>query len=326
MSCYPWQRAAWELYAARWSNATVPHALLIAGPRGLGKRALAAELAASLLCRVPREEAVACRNCGGCRQLAAAVHPDYWQVSLEPKRSQIRVEQIRELIAFVSLTSQHGGRKVAVIEPAERMNASAANALLKTLEEPPGEGVLVLVSELPGRLPATVRSRCVPLQLRPPPAAEVAAWLRARNFQGDPALATNLARGRPLAALEWGRGGRLERRLALFEALESLLGGRCGALPAAQTFGASDTREAMGLLAAWTRDLLRLRLAGADAELEHPDLRPRLLRLAHQHSPRWLLARLDEAHRGEQLCDTPVAPQLLVEDVLVGWSGAGEPP
>jgi DNA polymerase-3 subunit delta' len=244
-------------------------------------------------------------------------------VTLETKRNVIRVEQIRELLVFMTLTSQHRGRKVALLDPADRLHPSAANALLKTLEEPPGDGVFVLVSDMPGRLPATVRSRCVRLDVRPPPMEEVVSWLLDQGFQGDTALAATLSRGRPLQALAWDQGGRLARRLLLFERLESLLCGRCEVLAAAEDFAAAEARESVDLLAGWAQDLLRLRLAGADAELESSDLRLRLLRLAQSLSPHWLLQRLDEAHRGRQLCDTPVVPQLLVEDLLVGWNGPG---
>jgi len=321
LTAFPWQVEIWELFARRWRAGTVPHAMLIGGAIGLGKRDLAWRLAASLLCRTERAHADACGRCPGCRQFTIGAHPDFFSVGLEPTRSVLRVEQIRELSSFMSLTSQYGGRKVALLEPAERLSISAANALLKTLEEPPGDAALLLVSDQPGRLPATVRSRCVRLNVRPPPRAEGVRWLRQNSSVHDPSLALAVARGRPIVARHWLEEGRLERRQALFQRFEGLLGQRSAPVQVAAEVGGDQLRESLELLASWARDMLRLALGGAAVELENPDLRDRLLRLAGECQPVWLLQRLDEADRGLQLCDTAAAPQLLVEDLLVGWSG-----
>ena len=162
----PWQaEAAREVLSAR---AAWPHALLLDGPRGLGKRTLALNLARGLLCESPSADGSACGSCASCHYVAAGQHPDLQMI--EPfvidedgevkVQDPILIERIRALIDWVQLTSHRGRAKVAVIVPAEAMNLAAANALLKTLEEPPPATYLILVAHQPGRVPATLRSRC----------------------------------------------------------------------------------------------------------------------------------------------------------------------
>ena len=140
--------------------------MLISGPQGIGKRVLAQALARALLCEAPTAGGGACGNCAGCRYAAAGQHPDLRIVEpVEIDDDEVKpvewisVDRIRALIRWSEITSHRGAAKVAVIVPAERMHAAAANALLKTLAEPPADTYFMLVSHAPGRLPATIVSR-----------------------------------------------------------------------------------------------------------------------------------------------------------------------
>ncbi|MFO6082911.1 DNA polymerase III subunit delta', partial [Pseudomonas aeruginosa] len=154
---YPWQQALWSQLGGRAQHA---HAYLLYGPAGIGKRALAEHWAAQLLCQRPAA-AGACGECKACQLLAAGTHPDYFVLEPEEAEKPIRVDQVRDLVGFVVQTAQLGGRKVVLLEPAEAMNVNAANALLKSLEEPSGDTVLLLISHQPSRLLPTIKSRCV---------------------------------------------------------------------------------------------------------------------------------------------------------------------
>src|SRR6201999_2221945 len=129
-----------------------------------------------VLCEQPA--AAPCGRCEGCRRAAAGQHPDVTSVRFIEEAQQLKIEQVRELSAELALTSHQGGYKVGIVSPADSLNRFAANALLKTLEEPPPRTLLILVSSEPSRLPATILSRCQRIQLRAPPRAESIAWLR----------------------------------------------------------------------------------------------------------------------------------------------------
>lgn len=200
----PWIEAAWAGWARRVAEGRVPHALLLAGPAGLGKRALAADIAGGLLCATPGADGRPCGRCRACALVAAGTHPDLHRVTFAPNedtgklRTEIVVDQVRALRDTLAQTSQFGGWRVALIEPAEGMNTAAFNALLKTLEEPEAKALLLLVSDRPGALPATIRSRCQRIDLRFPPRAEALAWLAQAGIGGAVAAESlDLAAGNP---------------------------------------------------------------------------------------------------------------------------------
>jgi len=201
----------------------LPHAILIHGPQGVGKLALAEHFAKRLLCETEGSE-VPCGECEGCRWVAAWSHPDLRRIEPDAiargpeaagdeeeapapaakagkPSTEIRIEQIRGLDGFLNLRSHRGRRRIALVHPAEAMNANSANALLKSLEEPPAGAFFLLVSHRPARLPATIRSRCVALPISVPDKSAAQAWLVAQGVQ-EPEKWLDYASGAPLAALE----------------------------------------------------------------------------------------------------------------------------
>ncbi len=197
----PWQVDLWRQLAGRAQHA---HAYLLHGPAGIGKRLLAEQLMALLLCQRP-VEARACGECKACQLLAAQTHPDHYVLEPEEVDKAIRVDQVRDLVGFVTQTAQLGGRKVILLEPAEAMNLNAANALLKSLEEPSGDTVLLLISHQPSRLLPTIKSRCVQQACPLPGRQQSLDWLAARLPELGPELREQLltlAAGSPLAALK----------------------------------------------------------------------------------------------------------------------------
>jgi DNA polymerase III subunit delta' len=291
------------------------HALLIHGPGDVGQFELALALAQAWLC----EEAALplldrpCRNCPACRLVAARSHPDLlvlmpealreslgWsgdagegdeerEASKKKPSKEIRIEAIRAAVAFATTTAARSRGKVVVVHPAERMNPAAANAFLKTLEEPAGESRFLLCSAAPDALAATIRSRCQDVALAVPPAAEAEAWLAARGVDA-PAVLLAGSGGRPQEALAWaesgvdaaawgalpGRIGRGDasavRGWALPRVLDALqklchdaLALACGAEPRYFPRASLGAAAEVAALLQWWRDLARLA-----QDVEHP--------------------------------------------------------
>jgi DNA polymerase III subunit delta' len=279
---FEWHAAAWRL--SRAALARGAHALLLAGARGSGKRQLALALGAAYLCDAPRVEGGACGGCESCRWLAAGTHPDFALV--EPASDEddeaeqtrkpaarragaITVNQIRDLAPFLSISPHRVAGKAIVIHPAESLNAAAANALLKSLEEPPARTVLLLVSHRPALLLPTVRSRCQLVPVAVDDAAVAHAWLAANADSEDPGLLLALAGGAPLAALEIAQEPAWSRRAGLLRALAEP---EADPVRIAEIYRDVDPALALSWLQTWTFDLIQVRCCGRARY--HRDLEP----------------------------------------------------
>jgi len=325
----PWHEPLWRQLQLRVANRRLPHALLLTGRLGLGKLIFARRLAQALLCEKRDEGGDACGRCRGCRLLQAGSHPDFNVLRSAEESKVIKVDQIRELRNFLSFTPQYGGYKIALLESADSLNLNAANSLLKTLEEPPGDSLLVLVSAQAARLPATVRGRCQALRFERPPAHQARAWLASRiSSELEPQTLLAAAAGAPLAALALADLARWNRRRHLIENYEQLTAGKVDPIQAAAVWLQGDLGENLRWLIGWHTDLIRLKMSSEPPWLGNPDLRPRLQHWADRWTPRALFARLDGAVRLHVLCSTTqVNSQLLLEaffnDSAAGSESAG---
>ncbi len=192
MSAVRGHERAREFLRAAIVQERLPHALLFAGPDGVGKRSLALALVAWLQCEAAADDA--CGDCGACRQVQAGSHPDLQLVQVAAGKKEIGIDRIRELKRFMQLQPVRGKAKVAVIDDAHLLTVAAQNALLKMLEEPPARSFLFLISASPDALLATVRSRCQRLQFAPLPVDTVAEILRASaSMDGETASRLALA-------------------------------------------------------------------------------------------------------------------------------------
>src|SRR5260221_285325 len=204
---FPWHREELRRLLARRESMT--HALLVHGRAGIGKVEFGRVLAASVLCE-PRRAGLACESCPACHWFSQGNHPDFREIvpeaALEDEESAdepakpekakslvIKIDQIRAVADFIALTTHRAGYRVMLIHPAEALQPAAANALLKTLEEPPPHTLIVMVSDRPARLLATLRSRCRPLGLATPPREEALEWLRSQEVAEPLLMAYNRA-------------------------------------------------------------------------------------------------------------------------------------
>ena len=304
---YPWLEQVETEFAERHTSSRLPHALLISGPADTGKLNLATAFMTSLLCL--QNTHPACGNCRSCQLLASGAHPDRHFITFEehPRTGELRreivVQQIRKLIASLYLTNTISARKVALIHPVEALNTHAANALLKTLEEPPGDTNLILVSDDPLRLPATIRSRCQNLHVRPPDRESALMWLCDNSGvdQHEAGDALEAAAGSPLAALRIMENGAVIQYRLVTETLDHLISGDVAAGAAMAALADIEPLQ----LWSW----LSLR-AAAELKAVMP---------AGDNAKSLSLLQAG-ADRSRKLLPTPVRKDLLLQDWLIQWS------
>jgi DNA polymerase-3 subunit delta' len=323
----PWHRAF--VTAMLTSRAHWPHAILLTAPQGSGKRSLALHLARALLCERPAADGAACGACEGCHYVMSGQHPDLRL--LEPIEldddgeakavNDIVVDRIRDVTRFLEYTSHRQGPKVAIITPAERMNENACNALLKTLEEPPANTYLILASGQPGRLPATIVSRCRRWPLPPAPNDEAVAWLAAQGVADASALLAQ-AGGAPLAALALAGDALQTERAAWLAALARPAALSATQLSARIDAAGDDERKprlaaALDWLIRWATDLAAVAAGAApryntDHAAALTALAPKVARIALSRYHRNLL-------RQRALLTHPLTPRLAAEALLLDY-------
>jgi len=325
----PWQKAIAASALAhrqRW-----PHALLITGRRGLGKRLLALHFARALLCEAPLDSGDACGACLSCGYVGQGTHPDL-QI-LEPVTyddegnptpvDAINVDRVRELIAFSQLSPHRQRAKVGLIAPADAMNAAAANALLKTLEEPPAGTFLLLVSHQPARLPPTIVSRCRRLPAPEPDRSAAVAWLAQHGVgKTDPGLMLAQAGGAPMYALALADADVQRERdhllgqLAQPERLSPLaFGARLDSAPKDER--KTQLANAVYWLLAWTADLASVAAGGVPSF--NPDHRDALTRLAGRVALVPLFRYYRTLLRQRALLLHPLQPRWVAEALLIEY-------
>lgn len=339
MALTPWQERVYAQACDAIDRGRLAHGLLFCGPALIGKRLVAERLAARLLCGAGQGEPRPCGACRACRLDAARAqqdppatrpdgslvhpwgvsgHPDLmfvghaWNEKASPPRmrTEIVIDQMRAIPERLALTPQYGGAQVVLVDPADAINHAAANALLKTLEEPHEGRYLWLLSTEPARLPATIRSRCQKLEFRLPPRDEAQAWLQE---QGHPAKAAgealDAARGHPGLAHAWLERGDLALRREVAGDLSQLADGRQAVVATAQRWTADEQTG------------LRLRFA-AELALEQANAmanQPAVAGLTDPARGRRLAAWFDAANRTRDLLRTTVRADLAVVELLLAW-------
>ncbi|MEO8003857.1 MAG: DNA polymerase III subunit delta' [Betaproteobacteria bacterium] len=334
---YPWISPVLARLASEPKG--LPRALLLTGRAGLGKRETALFLANGLLCETKRDGLQPCGTCASCLLLKAGNHPDLRVLEVgqeeEPPASdgedevpaskkkparQISVDKVRALADLVNITSHRGGAKVVCITPAEAMHPSAANALLKMLEEPPGETWFILVSHQPDRLLPTIRSRCFRLDVALPDPAAALQWLKE---QGASHGALALAQGgyAPLAAKDRdGDETFWTQRKALLDALAS---SSFDLLKAADHAEEMDNTVVATLLSRWAFDIAALKSGGGARY--HLDYLSPLQKIARSMPFEALLGWYDATLQFGRSAQHPLNKRLAMESLLSGYPNSYSP-
>ena len=263
MSIYPWQTYEWQRFMEMQQQDRMPHAILLCGPEGIGLNQFAQTVAMQMLCLSKNEETnSACGICQSCQLYIAGSHPDLNIIEPEEAGKQLKIAQVRELIEYVTLKSFSGKLKIAIIEPADAMNRATANALLKTLEEPPSQSMLFLLSHRPSKLPITIRSRCQRIDFKPSYDQTAAEWLDQEfadaNFSAD--LLLRLAGGGPLKAKVLLEDEQLAFRHTLIKDLRRIAKKNCDPVQIAAHWHTLGLENTLNWLMKIILDLIRLKL------------------------------------------------------------------
>jgi len=318
----PWQQDLWLDLSSLVLQKQLSHALLMSGPVGVGKRHFAHALAAFLLCE--SRSGYACGRCRSCAQLAAGNHPNalllsseglhglaltdsgrgeqglaHWTPDKDSKKRDIAIAAVRKMIDMLVLSSHYQSAKVVLIDPADALNLSSVNSLLKTIEEPPPETHLLLLSERPQALLPTLRSRCQKIAFAVPEESAALQWLQAQQASADAALLRE-ARGAPLAALALAASDERARHRDWSELCTALLAMKQEPIGAAQRVGKDDAPAFLAWAIGWLTTQLRQQLLGASpASLPPTDLHALLQecldarrRMEHNANPQMLLEAL----------------------------------
>ena len=319
---YPWQVEQWQSLQQRLKGGRLPHALLLHGAAGMGKQQFAIALANSLLCEQRQPNGEACGECRGCKLFVAGNHPDYSLLSPEEPGKAITIDKMRSLAAKLANASQYSGYKVVLIMPAEQMNVASANSLLKTLEEPTPNTILILSCSHIDRLLPTIRSRCQSVLFAATPHdKQVVAWLSQQDGV-ERATVTQLlalADNAPLRAKQLATSEILAQRADTLAMLQAMACGEVTPVQVAEQGQKLGSVELLDWLSGWSMDMIRLKFNDQPSHTSSPDVLDSLRPLAQQIDLQKLYGYFDKLIESSRLARTQVNQQLLLEDVLIGW-------
>ncbi|OUS29346.1 DNA polymerase III subunit delta' [Gammaproteobacteria bacterium 45_16_T64] len=320
----PWQAEHWGQLHERREQKALPHALLLRGVGGTGKGQFALAFSQYLLCQSPVGR-VACGKCKSCLLMKAGSHPDLKIVEPEEKGKAIKIDQIREVVELSGKSAQFGGYRVIVIAPTESMNVNASNALLKCLEEPGENTVMLLITHQVSGVMATIRSRCQSLDFPLPKTDHAIHWLS--SVISDPERANlliSVAGGAPLRALELEQREWLKDRQDILRAWIGVLKGQVDPIVVAEQWAKYPLSDLFTWLQAWQIDLGKV-VAGGDSAVLNQDLLPHFKEMSRICSPNKVFDfynYLLELGRMAASSSNP-NPQLLLEQLLIRWSETG---
>lgn len=335
---YPWQHEDW--HRLQRLRDRLPHAILFHGAQGIGKVAFAEQFAQSVLCESPDTGGFACGSCASCGWFLQYGHPDYRRVrpeilevdSLEDEgeseeggsrksagsktpSKEIRIEQVRSLAGFMNVSTHRSGLRVVLLYPAETLNGASANALLKTLEEPPPGTLFILVSHRPDRLLPTILSRCRKFPLSLPPTEDALAWLN-DNDVSDASQWLALHGGAPLAALTAAEDESANERDLLLGLLAKPDAGHV--LSVAERLQKTPIPLLVAWQQRWLYDLFSLKLSGRVRY--YPQYHPRLKAIVDRLSVDRLEQALRDANNRRAVADHSLSARLFIEDMLLAYT------
>lgn len=298
------------------SGNRIPHAFLFYGMEGVGKRTISLVFAKALNCMTQQNDA--CGQCGSCLKAVRGNHPDL--KIIEPKGQYIRIQEIRDLQQQMTFRPYDGGWRIFILVDAEKMNITAANALLKTLEEPTPANVLILISSRPYLLPPTVQSRCQPLRFSPLERDVVNRYLRERLAipEGPAAILASASGGSIGRAVEMNDADYLSMRNSLLKQFLTIRQDPGGLFSILELFGQerTDILQRLDIIKTCLRDALVLKETGMPDSLMNRDCLDEIRTLAESRSTETLLKNMKTVDRAHRAIDQNANKTLTLETMM----------
>jgi DNA polymerase III subunit delta' len=313
---FPWQTEQWQRLALAHQKNQLPHALLFSGMAGTGKQHFAQQLAQLILCKIPKQE-LPCDTCSSCLLFKTHNHPDYFFLQAEAESKHLKIDALRALIIDLQQTSQQNGYKVAIL-CADQLNTAAANALLKTLEEPTRNTIIILLTDAVEILLPTVRSRCQMVDFAPTWSVAAEQWLQAQGIS-DAKQWLNLAEGAPLRALQYAQDETLRTQYDNFFSALTLFWQQGDLINTATKWQKLDSTQCVIWLWQVYLDLLRLLTSGHHSRVTHDTQRLLLINQLNHYSSQQLLNSINIIQTRLQLLHqhSTLNIQLQLEALLI---------
>ncbi len=315
----PWQRQAWTQLCHYITQQRLPQALLITGQKGLGKQQLADQFAAALMCDKTASSHLSCGHCVSCSLLTAQTHPDYILIKPDEPGKAITIAQIRSLLNRLTLKPQFEAQRVVIINPAEQMNKAAANAFLKCLEEPTERTTILLITDKPAQLPATIRSRCQKLAVDRPDKNMHSAWLKQQAIHDNLDLLYGLSQGAPLLAKQYADEKILLLRNQCFDAWMAVAKKQNHAVLVAENWLKLPETSLLFWITSWITDLIKCGHQIEAGQLSNPDLYKHLKELSQQLELKRVYKLYELLLLSRQRLDTQINKQSMFEEILIQW-------
>jgi DNA polymerase-3 subunit delta' len=309
---YTWHQKIWDQLVTTRDAKHLPHAILISGAEGTGKQAFAEAFVNSLLCESPLDNYHACGQCKSCYVKHSDAHPDYYQVSIAENKTQIVVDQIRQLNNFLHMSRSYQGSRVAYINSAEALNINAANSLLKSLEEPANNSAIILLTSQISTLLPTIKSRCQMLHLPTPNKQAALQWLVQQPIQHNPEELLEMSGGRPLYALGLDNEEHFKSRKDFAHDLSAVINQQQSLTEVSRKWQNSPKHELLDWQIHWVQQLIKYRFNTA----QHLPA----LTIPQSANLNRLWGLHDELIKFRKIAHTSLNAQLFIENMLLSWS------
>jgi DNA polymerase III subunit delta' len=330
ITLYPWVKTQWNRLS-QIPKSNFPHALIVTGMNGLGKLDFCHMLSQSLLCENLRDDGLPCGICPSCQQYHAGSHGDFLELNPAEGKKSIGVDQIREMINWINLTHQSKQKKILYIPQAEQMTVQASNALLKTLEEPPADVVIILICEHVKSLIATIRSRCQIIALSKPDEQMINQWID-DNYSDWKITSANehyilnnrdvilsLALNAPLKIKQLLTSDELNQRKVIVEHLISIISDKTAPVLISSELSKMDIKAVIYWFQLVLFDLVYIHYKMDNKQLINKDYYTKLNSLSAKLNSLLLFELIKELNHYYQFHSSSLNQQLLLDSYLIKW-------